>query len=134
MGGGRAGGKGGRGWSRGGGEWVGEWDGGWGQLGLAVGMGRGRLGGAGGVGMGTTRRPLFQETKRKILARRAANRPSAASAAGYSSSCSSNLLLRSATGYSAVCGERHGLLVEILVTLFFGINGRVKHRATLIYE
>ena len=91
-------------------------------------------GGAGGVGMGTTRRPLFQETKRKILARRAANRPSAASAAGYSSSCSSNLLLRSATGYSAVCGERHGLLVEILVTLFFGINGRVKHRATLIYE
>ena len=86
--------------------------------------------------MGTTRRPLFQETKRKILARRAANRPSAASAAGYSSSCSSNLLLRSATGYSAVCGERHGLLVEIrlVVTLFFGINGRVKHRATLIYE
>ena len=40
----------------------------------------------------------------------------------------------SATGYSAVCGERHGLVVEILVTLFFGINGRVKHRATLIYE
>ena len=105
--------------------------------------------------MGTTRRPLFQQTKREILARRAANRPSAASAAGYSSSCSSNLLLRSATGYSAVCGEchgllvlllrsatgysavcgeRHGLLVEILVTLFFGFNGRFKHRATLIYE
>ena len=83
--------------------------------------------------MGTTRRPLFPETKRKILARREANRPSAASTAGYSSSRSSNLLLRSATGYSAV--ERHGLLVvEILATLFFGINGRVKYRATLIYE